>query len=296
MTDTLNQDPAAIEREIRTTQDNMSSTIDKIGNQLSIKNVFNALLDKADENNVDARMVLDGARRNPVALGLIAAGAIWLISDKDSKLPSMPSMPLKSGDGDKKSAKPKYNNDYVSHMSAVEQRADEDAAAYQRRRDIARSNYFMIERGHEEDDSSFRQRLDTVTEGLRNKRHALADKSSEVYAMAQDKAYMASDKTKDAFANSPLVGGILAAALGAAIGSALPASRLEKEKLGKIGGQMRDTVTSKTEEASLMFREKKDELLEKADDALKPSTIETVGDRGIDPSSGFDNSRTGELV
>lgn len=294
MNDTSTQDPAALEREIRSTQDNMSATIDKIGNQLSIKNMFNALLDKADESNVDARMILDGARRNPVALGLIAAGAIWLISDKDSKIPSLH---LKSDDGsNKSSAKPKYSNDYVSHMSAVEQRADEDFATYQRRRDIARSNYFMVERGHEEDDSSFRQRLDTMTESLRNKRHAIADKSGEFYEMAQDKAYLASDKTKDAFANSPLVGGMLAAALGAAIGSALPATRMEKKNLGKIGEQVRDTVNSKSEEASLMFREKKDELLEKADDALKPDDKGALDNTGVNSTSELADRRTNELV
>src|SRR4028119_1827871 len=83
-------DPAAIEQDIRRTQEDMSRTVDKIGNQLTARNIFNALLDKADENEVDARMLIDGARRNPVALGLIAAGAIWLVSDKDSKFPSLP--------------------------------------------------------------------------------------------------------------------------------------------------------------------------------------------------------------
>src|SRR5687768_17249394 len=87
--DTIQQDPEAIERDIRRTQEDMSRTVDKIGDQLTARNLFNALLDKADENNVDARMLLDGARRNPMALGLIAAGAIWLVSDKDSKFPTI---------------------------------------------------------------------------------------------------------------------------------------------------------------------------------------------------------------
>jgi hypothetical protein len=88
MNATTTEDPAAIEREIRKTQDNMSRTVDKIGDQLSIKNVFNALLDKAEENNVDARMLFEGARRNPIALGLIATGAIWLSRRWDPRLPA----------------------------------------------------------------------------------------------------------------------------------------------------------------------------------------------------------------
>src|SRR5215203_4067931 len=92
--DTTHEDPAAIERDIRRTQDDMSRTVDRLGDQLTMKNLFNALLDKADENGVDAHYLVDGARRNPIALGLIAAGAIWLVSDKDSKFPT-----FKSGKG-----------------------------------------------------------------------------------------------------------------------------------------------------------------------------------------------------
>lgn len=270
MTNNNSQDPAAIESEIRDTQDNMSSTIDKIGDQLSIKNMFNAILAKADESNVDTRMILDGARRNPVALALIAAGAIWLVSDKDSKIPSLN---FRSGDRDNEEddASPYYQNDYVSHMSAVEQRADEDIAAYQRRRDLARSNFFMLERGHEEEESAFRLRLDVMTDAFRKKRHDFADRSNEMVEHAQKNAVAATYKVSDAFANNPLVSGIVAAALGAAIGSALPGTRQEKDRLGKIGGQLRDTVAAKSEDAASMLRGKKDELLEKADDVLKPS-------------------------
>ena len=48
-----NEDPAAIEKDIRRTQDEMSKTVDKLGDQLSMKNLFNAVLAKADENGVD---------------------------------------------------------------------------------------------------------------------------------------------------------------------------------------------------------------------------------------------------
>ena len=73
MTDTTTtNDPAVIEQDIRRTQEDMSRTVDKIGDQLTIKNVVNSLLDKADENNVDARMLLDGA----AALGWRARSAV----------------------------------------------------------------------------------------------------------------------------------------------------------------------------------------------------------------------------
>ena len=67
MTSNTAEDPAAIEREIRRTQENMSSTVEKIGDQLSIKNLFNAMLDKAEDKNIDTKMLIDGARRNLVS-------------------------------------------------------------------------------------------------------------------------------------------------------------------------------------------------------------------------------------
>src|SRR5215212_9531044 len=170
--DNSTQSPDAIERDIRRTQEDMSRTVDKIGDQLTLKNVFNALLDKADENGVDANYLVEGARRNPVALGLIAAGTIWLVSDKDSKLPSLPSRnkskPSESDELDLGSHDI-HHRDYVSHMSSLEMREDEDPLAYQRRRDVHRASFLMCEQRPDEDDRSFRQRLDDMTEKFREK-------------------------------------------------------------------------------------------------------------------------------
>jgi ElaB/YqjD/DUF883 family membrane-anchored ribosome-binding protein len=281
MTETRTDDSAAIEQEIRQTQNEMSSTIDRIGDQLSIKNLFNAALDKADENNVDARMLLDGARRNPVALGLIAVGAIWLISEKDARIPSFRRSANRSdGEGmlDKlKRRSGSHRHDYVSHMSAVEQRPDEDEEAYRRRRDIARSNFFMVERGHDEDEKGFRQRLDAVAESYRGTKRAvsdrtsaLRDRSSALFGQSKQGASTAISHGKDAYASNPIIGGLIAAAVGAAIGAALPPTQAERGKLGKVGGKLREQVSSRAGQATDKLREKKDELLSKADNALRP--------------------------
>ena len=270
MSDTTTQDPAVIEREIRRTQDNMSRTVEKIGDQFSVKNLFNALLEKADENDVDARMLIDGARRNPIALGLIAAGAIWLVSDKDSKLPSFDTSDKAGGSDFDDFDTP--HRDYVSYMSAVEQRGDEDAMTYQRRRDQARSNFLMIERDHDEDDSSFKQRLDGMTDSFREKRRGWADTASNAQVATKQKAKAAVGKAQDLYTGNPLVGGIIAAAVGAAFASALPITRQEKDKLGGLGEKAREVIDDNKDEVTSQLREKKDELLDRADAALKPST------------------------
>jgi ElaB/YqjD/DUF883 family membrane-anchored ribosome-binding protein len=303
-TTTTTEDPAAIELDIRRTQDNMSRTVDKIGDQLSIKNVFNALLDKADESNVDARMLLDGARRNPVALGLIAAGTIWLISDKDSKLPEFGGKSSKfkfgkSGDdtygADYEGDYDIHHRDYVSHMSSIEQGPDEDITGYQRRRDLARSNFFMVERNYDEDDSSFRQRLDGMTDKFREKRRAWADSSSQAQAATRQRAQAAVGKAQDFYTGNPLVGGILAAAVGAAFGSALPVTRQEQDKLGGIGQKARDVIDENKEQVTSQLREKKDQLLDKADAAIQPSGSSTSSSSTSTESQfGSDNMQQSE--
>jgi hypothetical protein len=276
MTDTVERDPDAIERDIRRTQEDMSRTIDKIGDQLTPRKIFDALLDKSEDNNVDARMLLDGARRNPIALGLIAAGTIWLISDKDSKFPSLPSKRNSHPDDDVDI----YHRDYVNHMSAVEMRDGEDLAAYQRRRDQARANYLMLERRTDEDDHSFRQRLDDLTEGFRARRRAWAESSSQTGKAAARGASQvgratargasdALDKAQNLYEGNPLVGGLIAAALGAALGSALPISRLEEEKLGPLGEKARTMASEQKEGLTETLREKKDDLVGRADDKLQ---------------------------
>jgi hypothetical protein len=275
--DTTADDPAAIEQDIRRTQDEMSKTVDRLGNQLSAKNLFNALLDKADENGVDAQYLIDGARRNPIALGLIAAGAIWLVSDKDSKFPSMPSRGKKPQAGTKDEfdlhGHDVHHRDYVSHMSALDMREGEDELSYQRRRDVHRANFLMCERRPDEDEHSFRSRLDEMTEAFRAKRRAWSGTVSQSGAAVSQKtretARQASSKAQDMFSTNPLVGGILAAAVGAAFGSALPVSRQEQEKLGSVGLKAREMASEQTDQLKSKAMEKKDELLEKADRKLQ---------------------------
>jgi hypothetical protein len=268
MTSSMTTDPALIEQDIRRTQETMSATVDRIGDQLTLKNIFNTLLDKADENNVNARMLLDGARRNPVALGLIAAGTIWLVSEKDAKFSSFhrKSRPFENDYDDTIDSD---HRDYIAHMSGIQQRSDEDAADYQRRRDHARANYFMVERGYDEDDSAFQKRLDAASEKFREKRAALASSSAEAASAAKLKAQAAATKAQSFYADNPLVGGIMAAAIGAAFGSTLPVSRREQETLGSLGQQARDKIGEQKDLVAAQIRDKKDELLEKADLALK---------------------------
>ncbi|WP_170005632.1 DUF3618 domain-containing protein [Pseudopontixanthobacter vadosimaris] len=265
MTQTDTRDPDEIEMEIRRTQNDMSRTVDRIGDQMTPRNMLNSLLDKADENGVDARYLLDGARRNPLALGLVSAGAIWLVSDYDAR-PSA----FTSDGSDDTGYDPQYDYDpdhrgYIDHMSRVERLPDDDEVTYQRRRDEARGTYLMIERGHDEDHTDYRKRLDEATDRMRQKRDSFADSARETRHNAALQGKKAVRKTRDAYQDNPLIGGLIAAVVGAVAGSAIPVSRTEREQLGPIGSDAIDQAEAKARQVGEQALDKKDELVEKAD-------------------------------
>jgi len=254
------RNPAAIEREIRRTQAEMSRTADRIGEQMTPRNLFDALLDKADQSGIDARYVLDQARRNPIALGMIAIGGLWLVSDSDARAKNLTDkLGHESAPGDEWDHA--HDHGYVRHMAGIEPRADEEHDAYRRRRDCARASYLMIEQRHDEDESSFRKRLDEATDSLREQRDNVARKAREWSDGTRRSASRFSDRAGRFYEENPLIGGLAAAFAGAIAGAAFPATRLEEEYLG-------DTAESAIDTAREKATAKKSELVDKADAKL----------------------------
>lgn len=294
MNTTDQRNPAEIEREIRSTQAEMSRTVDQIGDQLTPRNLINGLLDKADQKGIDAQYLVDGARRNPLALAMIALGGIWLVSDSDAKAPSLKMPSFGGGSNDRGSSSKSstgasawddHHRGYIEHMSRVERQPEEDDMSYRRRRDLARSNYLMIEQRHDEDEGGWRQRLDEATEALRQRRHDFMEKAGSIGSSARDSAGSMAGKTGDLYQSSPLVGGIVAALVGALAGAAAPVTRTEEEQLGKLGADALDAATEKAHQLGDLAREKKDQLVEKADESLKPA-----GNAGQDSGGQSDQS------
>ena len=106
----------------------------------------------------------------------------------------------------------------------------------------------MVERNYDEDDHSFRERLDSLTDKFREKRQAWSASTRQTGAAGRQKARQAVSRTQDFYSANPLVVGILAAAAGAAMGSALPVSRQEREKLGSLGEKAREMASEQTEQ------------------------------------------------
>jgi hypothetical protein len=172
-------------------------------------------------------------------------------------------------------------------MSSLEAREGEDSESYQRRRDMHRATFLMCERKPNEDESSFRQRLDDMTDSFRQKRDAWMDTASETgsaaVGKAQQLASQASTRALDLYGSNPLIGGLLAAAVGAAFGSAIPVSQVEQEALGGVGAKARDMASEQKERLASKAMEKKNELVDQIDDTLQPYDQQQAGASSSQP-------------
>src|SRR3546814_1541153 len=108
--------------------------------------------------------MVDGSRRNPLALGQIAAGGIWLSSDSDAKLSTLKPHSRSSSGNEEWDQHDGFHRSYLDHMSKVQRIPDEDDLTFQRRQNYARADYLMIERNHDEYEKSFHDRLNAATE------------------------------------------------------------------------------------------------------------------------------------
>ena len=319
------RNPDEIERDIRATQRDMSATVNKLEEQLTPRNIMNTLLDKSDENGIDGRYLLDQARRNPIALGMIAVGGLWLVSDSDARMTSVKSgFGLRSGSKNK-SRSNRYHPDedfhagYVEHMRLCEHRADEDWEAWRRRRDQHRASYLMVEPRHDEDEHSFRKRLDEATESMRQRRDSAAEQArnfaTKTYEGAANAAHQTYDgagrlahdayeggqqlasKARRAYSENPMIGGLAAALVGAVAGSLLPVTRTEEEQFGRMGADTLDMAKDKARQAGNQAKDvahnaaehaldKKDELVDKADQQMREGGQSSGSGQSSGQSSG----------
>ncbi len=268
-TSTDQRTPEEIERDIRQTQAEMSQTARQIEGELTPRAIIDGLLDKAGQKGVDSDYLIDAARRNPLALGMIAVGGLWLVSDADAR-PSAMKLPLgrsKSHGASDEGWHPEHRS-YVDRMARCERQSGEDEAAYRRRRDHARASYFMIEQGHDEDEGTFRQRLDAATEAMRQRRERMGESARTMLGNSRDRTRHAMEDARGFYFDNPMLSGLAAAFVGAVAGSALPATRTEEDYIGGFGEQALDAAGQKARQAGENVRHRKDDMIDQVEGRL----------------------------
>lgn len=277
--DTSDRNPDAIERDIRETQNDISDTVDRLQRRLNPRALIDSLIGDEEQSS---QKLLSAARDNPVAVALIGAGVLWLASGRG--MPSMGSSDHGSSDtgtgssrastgswlGRGRSHHDPHHQSYLDYMAQHGQRDGESDDSYQRRRDLARATYFMVERDHDEDDASFRRRLNEAVDRFRNRtsfgeahgssgypadngnrpesgmldpaRNAFSGKFGSAREHMRDSGSATMQRASDYYSDNPAIGGLIAAALGAIAGAALPPSEVERQQLGSLGRQARDRL------------------------------------------------------
>ncbi|WP_137157201.1 DUF3618 domain-containing protein [Rhizobium sp. FKL33] len=125
-----------------------------------------------------------------------------------------------------------------------------------------------------------RQRVSDLGSSIRNG-------SNATYHGLQDQTARMSDMLTRQFRDQPLVGGALAFAIGAAIGAALPHTKIEGETVGNVGDKARDTLARKTsdvldegERVAADTYQKVAEVASNVQGAARESVRETFGANG----------------
>ena len=84
MSDDRTNDADAIEQDVVRTQDEMGETLQKLEDQLTPKGIGQSVM--GDRGTDTARELLDIVKQNPVPVGLIAIGTIWLLATARSPM------------------------------------------------------------------------------------------------------------------------------------------------------------------------------------------------------------------
>lgn len=308
------QSADAIERDIERTQNSISDTVEELQERFSPRALMNSVL---GDNGDGSDQLVHAAKTNPLGVALIGAGALMLASGRDggSLTSGLSSLKSKVTGGSNNRGVPAEPSDphhraYLAHMNMVEHRDDEPADTYRRRRDTARASYFMLEQRHDEDESSFRKRLDEASDKLRERTsafgdwlsgegHRLSDGASSAAGSVSDASSSAAGSVRSggrraayqaerAYEQNPMVGGLIAAAVGAILGAVIPETRYEDEMLGEYGdaarskaGDLADTAKSKASDLAEQGKDKAadaaETALDKADRKLDETTSSTSG-------------------
>ncbi len=319
-----NRSSDEIEREIVHERAQMSDTIDDLQKKFSVEAIVSDVRDMFRGQGADlGRAISQTVGRNPAAVVLVGVGLAWLFLGQNGK-PTANATVRQSGqasgrrDGQFPSTRQDNNDRYWYGDSQISGNrhspgrggegetqgqwgADEastgvtgsirDAAATVG--DTARHAATSL--GHTASDLT--QRL---SEGL----HDLSDEAKARVVSARRAAHEArvssealmkrgSRGATDFFEDQPLVVGALAVALGAAIGSALPHSRLEDETMGESSDQL-------FADAQAMFREERDKAMAVVKSAARDVKDE-IGQMGSDLRSEVgdmlpDNKNLGDTI
>ncbi len=294
---THHTDPRQIEEDIARERASLASTIDALQDRASVDHMAREALGMIKTNAAAyTRSIDEAVRANPVAVALTGVGLAWLVFGSKKSSTDRDDMPDRWGKT-APNAHPHYPYDtdvdkgwsqeadrLRARASASLRRVEADAKSYYARlRDGAADTYedardYASERAAILADfandlaRSFSSGLDQVSEQSRERIIAARERAYSARLKAERTAKKTSSETVRFIEDHPLVAGAIAAALGAALATALPRTRIEDRTFGAESDRLMD-------EANRLYRSERARALRIAEgvgDELKDAAIDTM--------------------
>lgn len=264
MTD--HRSPKDIERELEQQREGLADSLDDLKDKVSVETMLREAATQIREHSGEiGHSVTRAVKQNPLGVALTGIGLAWLIfgerrspsAQRDRAAVSRTAAAADARDSRHDSDAPSW-----ARMTAAMGAEDSDDSLAERARDGLKDSASALR----DRATDLRERLSEGTEQLSEEGRArvLAAREKAYEARATLRAGMAEtrDKAAELFAEQPLIVGGLALAVGAAIGAALPQTRIEQDHFG-------DTADDLLREAERIYAEERAKLGAVAQKAAK---------------------------
>lgn len=278
---------ADIEREIHATQAEMDMTVDALRRKLSPGELFGQTFGYLRDSGTNAgRTFMGQIRDRPVPLAMLAASLAWLMMSEGGT--RRREREISERPGERRGRQPDRDFDETDYrtvtqygnvfraLASVRPRIEETGEEFGNRLYPAIAEALGVKQEPAERPERFRARIERAFDELSSRaedvQHRLSEqtrtqwrrtrasareavetarhRAREVGDRAAYGARRAGEQAADTFEHYPLAVGALAMALGAFIGAALPATRREREWIGRTGEDLRETAGAYAREAA----------------------------------------------
>lgn len=230
-----------IEHEIARTRGEMADTLTAIERKLSPQQIMDQAVDTMRDFLSDRSRVAQVVRENPIPLALIGLGLGWLAVTATTSRRSGSGAAVGSYES-MEGVSPAWGGDETGtgYAPGVESPVYGTAGS---------AEYVGTGGG-----AGASAKAAQAREAMRKAALQTRGRVDQWSRQARMSARQAAGRTRDAFEERPLVMGMVAMAVGAAVGAMLPRSRTEEETLGDMGGELaaraRETGSQLAEKAT----------------------------------------------
>lgn len=192
------------------------------------------------------RSLIDTARRNPVGTALAAAGVALMFAPRVERedVRDAARTARRRAESAGLRGRARARSGLAPYERRVRENADEAKRRMERARGAMSRRYDQlrehVEAGTEEMSAEARNRVVAARMRAMEARDRFLDASERARHRAEDTLRHGSESAREVYRDHPLLVGTLAAAVGAAVGAALPRSRFEENRLGELSERLMD--------------------------------------------------------